>query len=34
VIVAALIVVWVAAVAHWKIARVERRWQVAEADQA
>ncbi|HEU5355312.1 MAG TPA: HoxN/HupN/NixA family nickel/cobalt transporter [Actinocrinis sp.] len=33
VIVAAFVVVWAVAIAYWKLARVERRWQVADADQ-
>jgi nickel/cobalt transporter (NiCoT) family protein len=34
VIVAAFVVVWAAAIAYWKIARVEHRWQAADADSA
>ena len=32
VIVAAFVIVWAVAIAYWKIARVERRWQIAEGD--
>lgn len=34
VIVAAFVVVWAVAIAYWKIARVEHRWQVSQSDQA
>jgi hypothetical protein len=34
VIVAAFVVVWAVAIAYWKIARVEHRWQDPKTDQA